>query len=416
MCSICLLESLAASNEKMIETKRKICVVLVVDDLGYGGAERQVVELANNLDASRFNVHVCTLSKHLPLKAQFNGTDDNLHVIERKHRFDFTVVFRLAHLLRTLDADIVHGYLFSAEIASRLAGRMAGTPLVIGSERNANYIEIKKSNIWADRLTQRWVDIIVANSHAGVESNRKTFHRPNSDYRVVHNGVDTERFRPSDGVAKRSKLGIPRECPVIGSFANFKKQKNHAMLFQAFKLVLESFPEAWLLLVGEKPVDSKGRLDGYKAKLDQMVDDLEIRHRCIFLGHQNHVECIYPACDITVLASFHEGTPNVLLESMACGIPVIVTNVCDNEYIVREGEVGHLIEVGDEVTMAERMKSLLGNNDIRQSMGQKARKWVVEEFSMRRLAQKMEAIYVELLADKKAAAERHSSSAIDCGL
>lgn len=159
----------------MRKANDRICVVLVVDDLGFGGAERQVVELVNNMDRDRFEVHICTPSSHLPLRNQLKGLENNLHVVARKFRFDFTVVLRLAILLRKLKADIVHGYLFSAEIASRLAGRIAGTSVVVGSERNANRVTIRKSNILAYKLTQRFVDIIVANSNAGAESNARIF-------------------------------------------------------------------------------------------------------------------------------------------------------------------------------------------------------------------------------------------------
>ena len=383
---------------KIRKATERICVVLVVDDLGYGGTARQVIELANNIDRDRFDVHVCTLSDHLPLRDQLKYLENNLHVIERKIRFDFTVVPRLAYLLRTLRADIVHGYLFSAEITSRLAGRMAGTKLVVGSERNANYIEIRKSTIFAYRLTQRCVDVIIANSNAGAKSHGRIYNRPPSDYRVVHNGVDTKRFRPMDGTSMRRKLGIPLQCPVVGAFANFKKQKNHGMLFRAFKLVLRSFPDARLLIVGGQPYGARGR--SFKVQVDHMVDDLRIRHRCMFLTKRKDTEHLYPACDITVLSSLHEGTPNVLLESMACGVPVIATNVCDNEYIVKDGEVGYLVAVGDEAGMAHRMESLLGNNALRQKMGRKARSWVLEEFSSKQLGKKMEAIYMELLSRK----------------
>ena len=384
-----------------IMTEKRICLVLVVDDLGYGGAERQVIELANNLDKSRFNVHVCSLSEHLPLRDQLNILKTNLHVVERKFRFDFTVVLRLAHLLRKLKADIVHGYLFGAEIASRLAGSFAGTCAIIGSERNANRVEMEKSNILAYKLTQRWVDIIIANSNAGTESHRKIFGFPASNYRVVHNGVDVERFKPLDSKIIRDKFAIPDKCPVIGCFANFKKQKNHAMLFRAFRLVLDSLPDTRLLVVGERPTDSRGKLDSYKNHLYHLIDDLGIRYRCIFMGHQSNTEQIYPVCNITALSSLHEGIPNVLLESMACGVPVVATNICDNKYIIKNGETGFLIDVGDERTMAERMKTLLIDTQLRQEMGQKARNWMIKEFSVKRLAEKMEAVYTELLNKKQ---------------
>lgn len=376
---------------------RRIRVVLVVDDLGFGGAERQVVELANSMDRHRFDVHVCTLSDHIPLGKELRDSEHNLHVVEKKTRFDFTVVPRLAYLLRTLQADIVHGYLFSAEIASRIAGRIARTKLVLGSERNANRIVFRKINILAYKLTNSCVDAIIANSNTGAESNRKIFSRSRSDYRVVHNGVDVERFQPVNGTVMRRKLKIPEHHPVIGVFANFKKQKNHAMLFRSFKLLLDSCPEARLMLVGSQPVDSRGRLNAYQGQLDRLVDDLGIRRQCNFLGHREETEHLYPVCDIAVLPSLHEGTPNVLLEAMACGIPVIATNICDNGYIVRDGQVGCLVDVGDEVGMARCMKSLLDDCILRLEMGQKARQWVLREFSNKQMAKKMETIYLELL-------------------
>lgn len=384
--------------DKMTErTAGKICVVLVVDDLGYGGTERQVIELANYVDRDRFDTHVCALSDHLPLKDTLKDQEHRLHIIKSRTRLDFTIVPRLAFLLRALKADIVHGYLFRAEIVSRIAGRMAGTDLVLGSERNANRVILSRRNVWAFKLTFHCVDAIIANSNAGAKDNGRVYKRPLTDYRVVHNGVNTERFQPRDGTMIRRKLGIPLQCPVIGMFANFKIQKNHPMLFRAFKLVLDSFPEAQLLLVGGVPTNTSSKLDRDMVRL---VDDLKIRHRCMFLGVQTDVEQLYPACDITVLPSFHEGTPNVLLESMACGVPVVATNVCDNEYIVRDCEMGHLVAVGDVVGLAHRMKLLLGNSSLRQEMGRRARNWVIEEFSCKRMAKKMEAVYMELLSKK----------------
>lgn len=358
-----------------------------------------MVELANHLDGSQFDVHVCALSDHVPLAGALTDAEHRLHIVRKRNRFDFTVVLRLARLLRTLKADIVHGYLFSAEIASRLAGHLVNTTLVIGSERNADY-SIPKGQVFLYRLTQGFADAVVANSKAGAEWNRKVFHRPASDYWAVHNGVDAERFHPRDGSVMRETLGIPSGCPVVGAFANFKRQKNHAMLFRAFRRVVDAFPDARLLLVGDQPVDSRGRLNAYVQQLQNQIDDLHIRHNCMLLGHRKDTEHIYPACEITVLSSLHEGTPNVLLESMSCGVPVVATNVCDNSYIVRENEVGYLVRVGDEAGMAERARSLLGNTALRQEMGQRARHWVLTEFSTKRLAEKMGAVYLELLSRK----------------
>ena len=220
-------------------SRRPICVVLVIDDLEYGGAQRQVLELTNNMDPTRFDVHVCTLSDYVPLGEQLREADRRLHVIVKKNKVDITVVPRLAQLLRSLEADIVHSYLFSADIAARLAGRLAGTSLIVGSERNANYVP-KKRHVLAYKLTRRCVDLTIANSKTGAEFSSKMYGQPAADYRVIYNGVDTQRFTAQSPHTIRKELGIEKEGPIIGAFASFKPQKNHAMLLQAFRKVLDA--------------------------------------------------------------------------------------------------------------------------------------------------------------------------------
>lgn len=378
----------------------RICVVLVIDDLEYGGAQRQVIELANNMDRDRFDVHVCTLSDYVPLGKQLKDSEHRLHIVVKKNKVDFTVVPRLARLLKSLNADIVHSYLFSSDIASRLAGRLAGTKLIIGSERNANYYP-KKRNILAYKLTRRCVDLTIANSKAGAQFNSKTFGQPASDYRVVYNGVDTDRFRPRNRDQMRDELGIPLQSRVIGTFASFKSQKNHTMLLRAFKKVLASFPDAQLLLVGHQLYGNMMDTGDYKSKTERLINELGIRNQCTFLGNRDDVERIYPTCYVTALSSLYEGTPNALLESMACGIPVVATNVCDNSYVVKEGETGFLVEVGDVERMAGQIQVLLENEILRRKMSQEARDWILQKFSIKQLVTNTESVYLETLNGKR---------------
>ncbi len=394
------------SGVSKVLINKRICVVLVVDDLEYGGAQRQVIELANNMDQDRFYVHVCTLSDYVPLGSQLRDSERKLHTVAKKNKVDFTVVPRLARLLKSLNADIVHSYLFSANIASRLAGRLARTDLIIGSERLANYSP-KKRHVFAYRLTRGCVDLTIANSKAGADFNSRMFGQPASKYRIVYNGVDTARFRPRDRNIIRNELGIPSEKRVIGVFASYKPQKNHPMLLHAFKRVLDLTPDTQLLVVGDQLAGNiqwfghTSGTDDYHAKMEALIDELGIRHRCTSLGNRNDVERIYPACDITALSSLYEGTPNVLLESMACGVPVVATNVSDNAYVVKDGVTGFLVELGDVEGMAGRIQVLLGNEALRQEMGKKANDWVMEEFSIKQLVRKTESVYLEALNGKR---------------
>ena len=194
---------------------------------------------------------------------------------------------------------------------------------------------------------------------------------------------------------------IPARSRVIGAFASFKPQKNHPMLCRAFRNVLDRVPEAQLLLVGGQLYGNMHGTRDCHASMERLVDELGIRHRCTFLGNRDDVEELYPACDVTVLSSFFEGTPNALLESMACGVPVVATNVSDNAYVVKDGRTGFLVELGDVKEMAARIQLLLENDILRQEMGRRATGWVQQEFSTEQLARNMESVYLEALNQKR---------------
>lgn len=380
--------------------------LVVISDLEFGGAQRQVVELANNMDLERFEVHVACLHDYIPLAAKLTHSSRRVHVIRRRHKFDFTVVPRLARLIRRLGATVVHGYLFDAEIASRLAGRLTGAA-VIGSERNTNY-RMKRINLAAYRATRLCHDLTIANSNAGADFNSHLLGQPRHLYRVVHNGVDADRFQPGTEPKLRAELGIPVGDRVVGMFASFKPQKNHPLLLRAAVKILAEIPNTRFLFVGDELfMGMSGSVD-FKRAILALVDELGLKHRCTFAGNRKDVERCYRACDVTVLPSLFEGTPNVALESMASGVPVVLTDVSDNSYVVPDGQAGFVVPVGDESRLAQCIIRLLRDDQLRADLGRQARAWTVAEFSGRRLAEKTADVYEEAIALRAPSRERQA--------
>ncbi len=384
----------------MSDTNNRIVVVLVISNLEYGGAQRQIVELINNMDSNAFDVHLVSLSDYVPLADTIKQREKRLHIIHKKSRFDLKVAWKLSQLLEQLRADIVHGYLFDAEIAVRLAGRLADTPLIVGSERNTNY-SLKKVQRAAYTLTHYMLDLCIANSHAGAKFNRKTLNQPEEKYRVVHNGVDAERFAPLDASALREELGLNPDTFYVGMFGSYKRQKNHPLFFKAVARILESHPDTRFILIGDQLAHGLHGSSDYKQEVSELVDQLGVREYCHFVGNRDDVEMLYNVCDITVLPSLYEGTPNVALESMACGVPVVATDVSDNSYVIPDDQAGYVVPLGDEALLAERVTRCIDDPNLLQRLKQGARDWVLSEFSTRRLAEKTEAIYREALATKR---------------
>lgn len=390
----------------------RIRVMLLVSSLGHGGAERQVVHLANNLDSSRFDVHVCSLSPHVPLAEDLRDRESRLHVVEKRWRFDLALVLRLADLMRKLGTQLVHTYMFDAEIAGRLAARLAGAPVVIGSERNSD-VERPLIHRVCMRLTRSLHTAVIANSNAGKRYHSRTFGAAPQRIHVVHNGVDWQRYRPQNRDAIRSRLEIPVDRPVIGMVAKFTPQKNHPMFLRMAKRVLDRQPDALFCLVGgvlhvdgsgSNRLRSGGRVHqvsrGYERELTEEVDRLGLRDHCLFLGKRDDLADLYNAFDVTVLTSRHEGTPNVLLESMACGVPVVATDVADNVLVVPEGRAGFIVPLDDDQAMADRVCRLIEDDALRDRMGSAARSWVGSTFTNEALARKTEDVYLSILLSK----------------
>ena len=386
----------AHTRKDSVPPSRARVAVVVISDLEFGGAQRQVVELANHMDAARYDLHVVVLHDYAPLADSLRDAGRRLHVIQRRGKFDFTVVTRLRALLKQLGASVVHGYLFDAEIAARLAGRMAGAA-VIGSERNTDY-ELKRINKLAYGLTRWGHDFTIANSRAGAEFNARLLGQPSAQYRVVYNGVDVNRFQPRDSVALRAELGLRPEHRVVGIMASFKPQKNHLMFIEAAARVVRAVPDARFLFVGDELFQGSCDSAETKGKMLARVEELGLKLHCLFVGNRKDVERYFNVCEVTALSSLFEGTPNAALESMASGVPVVATDVSDHRHVIPDGRVGFVVPLNDVESFAERISRLLLNEEARRAMAHNARAWVMEEFSCARLGEKTADVYDEAVA------------------
>lgn len=375
-------------------------VMLLVSSLEHGGAERQVIELANNLNPDRFSVTVCSLSPVVPLAVDLRDRERRLRIVEKGWRYDVTTVLRAARLMRELRVEVVHAFLHDAEMVARLAARIAGVPVVVASERNTDYRRGLAQSLSA-KLTRCLFDAMIANSRAGKRFNVRTLGIHPRRIHVIHNGVDVNRFCPGNANGIRAELGIKDHDPVVGMIAMFKRQKRHQDYFAMAARVLEQFPNAWFLCAGEPLRDNQQGSDAYYSEVRSLVRRLGVEHRCLFVENRDDMPRIYRACDITVLTSSREGTPNVLLESMASSVPVVATDVADNRYVVPHGLAGFIVPLGDVSALAKQVTRLLGDHDYRLALGQKARMWVQRGFSVEVMAEKTGAVYQGCLVRKK---------------
>jgi glycosyltransferase involved in cell wall biosynthesis len=385
------------SNQAATED-RKLRAMLVISNLTFGGAERQVVEIANHLESKGLEVHVCILSEHAPLASRLK-LPARLHKIPKAHKYDFSVVFALRRLIRQLNIDVVHGFLFDAEIASRLAGWFTKA-MVIGSERNSEY-RYGNVHYYAYRLTSKLVSMCIANSNAGRRLNQATFGHADDHYRVIYNGVDLERFRVRDANWAKCNLQPVGEKFVIGMVGSFKPQKNHHYLLEVICELKKKRTDFVVLVAGTTIFEGDDESNRYLSEIKQRINELDLGQHVHLIGAVERVEYFYPLCHLTVLTSKHEGTPNVALESLACGTPVVATNVADNAYVIPHERVGYVVPGDDASLFAETIEQVLINPDLLNRLQIAAREWVVSEFSTSDMAQNFRLAYEQITSRLK---------------
>ncbi len=369
-------------------------VCFPVNYLDYGGAERQLVELALGLDKSDFRVHVVTLIPGGALEDELHGQPGiSLHTVNRRNKYDLvSPTVGLARLLRHHRVHIVQPFLSPATLYGMAASFLARTPIRIVTERCGVRINTGMGNklyrFVEDRLT-RFARVAVANSEAG----REYLHCRGIDssvIQVIYNGVGMERLTPDKAKSQgiRADLDVPENGVVVGTAARLASAKDQASLLKAVATLLPDFPGLRVALVGDGP--SRNDLEG-------LARSLGIKSQVKFFGSQRRVADFIGAFDVAVLTSIDiEGCSNFLLEAMGMGKPVIATDIGGNPELVREGINGHLVPPGEVGALAQTIKVMIQNPDVRAAMGDEGRKMVAERFSLVGMVEAYRNIYFDL--------------------
>ena len=193
---------------------------------------------------------------------------------------------------------------------------------------------------------------------------------------LIYQGTDTDRFQHSNSARKeaQSRYPLPEDAsPIFGSIGSFESRKGHPVLFEALReLVNSSLPNAHLMMVGDGPDETM---------LKERVKALGLESNISFFSFTDEPKYIFERLDITVLPSLcKEGLPNVLLESMSMGVPVVSSNIGGVSEIVIDGETGYMVEPGNKAALADAIKKVWANQNNYQEMKVKAQKLIVNQF------------------------------------
>lgn len=352
----------------------------VITNLDVGGAELALESLAGRLPPEGFSNIVISLMDKGAVGGRLERAGVQVHPLGMRRGVPGPMAFlRLVRLLRRERPDIVQTWLYHADLAGTLAAALAGRPPVIWNIRCVDMLGGRRLSplYFVMKTLSRLSGVpeaIVVNSEAGRVFHERFGYRADK-LAVIHNAVDTEKFRPSPEArqAARERMGVSREAPVAGFAARHDPVKGFDFFLDAFAMTIKKFPRARAALAGAGTGPDN-------AVLSELIARRGLEGKVIRHGAVADMASLYPAFDLFVSASRSEGFSNVVAEAMACGVPCAVTDVGDSRLIV--GEAGFVVPSGAVAALAKAIgRAFSLGADERAALGERARERVAERFS-----------------------------------
>ena len=365
----------------------RIKILHLIKSLGRGGAEVLLPETLKLHDQSKFEFHYIYF---LPWKDQMVeslekaggkvtciSASNNLVLLGKSNE--------VINYCENNEIDIIHSHLPWSGFLARIVSFRTEIP-VIYTEHNIQeryHIATKILN----KLSFNFQSLAIGVSEDSTQSILRNI-GPKVPVNTVLNGVNTDFFQRNSIKGKdiRKKYGIPDDALVIGNIAVFREQKAIPDWIEAFKQVVSEHSGVFGLLVGAGPKENEIR---------SLVEEYKLGDKLILPGLQTDTLAYFSAIDIFMMSSAFEGLPIALLEAMSMECAVVSTKAGGVVEVIQEEENGFLCEVGDYSCLAKKASELVINTEKRKDLQSAARKRVVDSFSLKRMVDELENIYLD---------------------
>jgi glycosyltransferase involved in cell wall biosynthesis len=379
-------------------------VLHILYTLQIGGAERTTTNLLAGLHELGCDARCSILSTPYGTELETELADRGIPTtyLNKPPGFRPGMYVKLYRLIRQFQPHVVNTHL--DVLRYTLPPTMAANvPVLVHTLRSLAAEEAKGLERWLRKMTFDKRIIPVSVSQNVADTACELYQLPAC--RVIYNGIHTARFVRQAGAKRnaRLQLGISEQDVVFICVARLHPVKNHEMLLQAFQQVLESIPNAWMLLVGGGPL---------QTELTARAQDPAFGGRLRILGPQDSggqhslapqesVAELQWAADVAVLASTSEGLPGALTEAMAAGNAVICTDIGGMPELVLHGETGLVVPSGDAAALAAAMQKLAGDAELRNRMAAAGQQRAFEHFDYLACAKSYLSLYESALEGKR---------------
>lgn len=369
-------------------------ILFLIRSLGRGGAERQLVLLANGLAARGHTVGIATF---YPIADRAPELDSSIlyYNLGKRGRWDLIgFLGRYAAMRHEFKPDIIHSYMPTANLVATCSNFLGKSKIVWGIRTTAMPHHLYRYGIidaiveHISRYLSAYPDLIICNSEAGLRWCRDQGF-PTSKTIEIANGIESELLGPSSTEPEiKVSLRIPASAKVVGFFGRLDPVKNIDLLLEAFAKLRHKDLPCHLVIVGDGS-------EAYRSALLQRVTDLGLHDRVLFLPGSK-IEAAVRAFDVGVSTSLSEGFSNTIAEMMSAAVPCVVTDVGDSARIV--GDTGIAVPSENVDAFATALTQLLQESpQLASARRLAARQRIQRNFSVGTLIERTEAALAKLL-------------------
>ena len=370
--------------------------------LELGGAQRNTLYTAEHLDPQRFEVQL--------LAGPGGILDEEARKLAARHGIalgfipslirpvrpfkDLAALFQIRKALKKFQPDILHTHSSKAGILGRLAGALAGVPVIIHTYHGFGFNKVQRpwvriAFILADKVTARLSQALVFVANANrQEAKSLGIGRP-EQYVLIRSGIKKpSHISPDQRAQLKKNLGIPFDAPLVTTIGPFKPQKNLIDFIRLAKSVYDLEPSARFLIIG----DGEER-----PAYERLRKELGLEDKLFMPGWRMDAENLLAVSEVFAMTSLWEGLPRSLVEAMSLGLAVACYETDGITDLVRDGENGFLFKQGEIEPMARQINRVLKDEGMRRHVGQAATASVGKEFDIDQMVHQQEALYTDLL-------------------
>jgi len=373
------------SIEGVVMGDLKINILYVYYEPFPSGQSTHVASIINHLDRSKFTPFLVFPEnfEHIIEKYNFLGLKF-IPMSMKKIFWPLASMKQFVTIIKKYDIQIVHVHSQEASFVARILAKLAGVKKIVYTPQTIDVRNKKLFGLYKifECLLSKITTILISVNEKdrvrliqwGISANK---------IKTIYNGIDLNH-----NMRHERNQNIDNESPVILQVGRLSPQKDPVKFIEGAKLVLETFPKAKFLMVGNGPL---------RNEVEEKISDLELRDKVSVIGYQENVIELLKSADIVTLTSAWEGTPYSILEAMAWGKPVVVTDVNGCAEIVENGKTGFVSPYADVVDWSQKVVYLLKNPDLAMEYGKAGRLKAEMEFSITKMISSIEQVYLDIL-------------------